>query len=142
MIKAFLLREMAGHHLNQKQLAERIGAHPTLVSKWLSEYAPSVPGSHYCNRLAEVFGYTPEYVLKLAGHLPDEESVVEGDPEMTLFLRDAHELMSQLEPERRPQLRVLFQALFSFVGDNKSAACDTLAQLNGGQNGQLGQKTA
>ena len=78
MIRAMLTEEMERRRLTQRALAQELGCEPSLVSKWLMEDGGSVPSPRYCTRLAEVFGYTPEEVLRLAGHLP---GVAEGSPE-------------------------------------------------------------
>lgn len=127
MIRDFLLREMAGQQMSQRDLARRVGCDATLVSRWVSQDNTSVPGPRYCNKLATVFGYSPGYVLKLAGHMPEDEEVEEKveDAEREAMLAELREILDSFERSRWKDLVGTMRAVVALSnthGDQSGSA--------------------
>jgi len=65
-----------------------VGANAALVSRWLSESAPVVPGPYYCRRIAEVLGLPKAHIMQLAGHdepTPAEPSGIDMEKQQALL---------------------------------------------------------
>lgn len=65
-------------HLSQNDLAVRIGATPTIVSRW--ERGTAAPGRESCVALAEVFGCSLDWLIRGEGNAPSAESAADLAP--------------------------------------------------------------
>lgn len=63
-------------HLSQNDLAGRIGATSTIVSRW--ERGTATPGTEFCVALAEAFGCSLDWLIKGEGDGPAEPELLDA----------------------------------------------------------------
>ena len=96
----WLTGEMDRRDWNNTDLAKRAGVVPSTVSMIISGHKK--PGLEFCVGVARAFGVSPEYVLRLAGHLPPRLDPSGLPPETSELVRELNELLlRQPEPEQR-----------------------------------------
>jgi transcriptional regulator with XRE-family HTH domain len=64
----FLRAELTARKWSNSRLARACGVSESLVSRWKNGH--TVPTANNCTSIAEAFGVEPDYVLRLAGHMP------------------------------------------------------------------------
>lgn len=103
-LSAWLANELENRGWSARELARRAGVSHTPIAKALT--GETRPSSDVCLGIARALGKQPEYVLRLAGHLPPlPPEVVEA--------READRLLHLMTPERR---RIALDILRGLVG--------------------------
>ncbi len=94
--------EMKRRGWSRAELARRAGLSRAAVSDVLNLKYP--PGPEFCRALARAFGYSQEYVFRLAGLIDDPLP-----PGVSLDGLALAQLLSQLPPEDREEILALVQ---------------------------------
>lgn len=97
---AWLRDQLVAQQLSQASLVRAIGAHSSVVSRWLNDR--DIPRPRSCERLALALGVRPEEVLARAGHLalvaPEAQRLSD---QLRAAAARARTLESQVEQLRR-----------------------------------------
>lgn len=81
----WLLDQMRRRDWNQTDVAERVGTHSSVVSRWVR--GERVPDTKSIDKIADVFGLPVDDVLTIAGHRPAVEPLDPDDPRELLAAR-------------------------------------------------------
>jgi transcriptional regulator with XRE-family HTH domain len=73
----WLNEQLERTNLSQSEASRRAGLGPNAISEIING---RIPGLKVCRALAELFGAPPDYVLRLAGHLPSQRPQDHRDP--------------------------------------------------------------
>jgi transcriptional regulator with XRE-family HTH domain len=98
----WLHAELRRRKLSQSKLAAYLGVHPSGVNRWLTK--GMLPSTESCAALARVLHVDLNYLMRLAGHLPEEtgESPTPASPpdwivaELSDFTDQDWRVLSQL----------------------------------------------
>lgn len=82
-LRDWILDQLAFHDWKQSELADRVGVSAAQVSRWIS--GENRPERDNCLKLAAVFDVEPNYVLSLAGHRPEIETMLDLDDPLVQF---------------------------------------------------------
>lgn len=74
----WLARQLDRKRWTQTELALRIGTNSSVVSRWVR--GERVPDPKSIDKIADVLGFKPDYVMMIAGHLPHVEGMKGDDP--------------------------------------------------------------
>ena len=85
------------HGLDQKDLAQKLGVHPQVITAWKNEKKPSKSYRKYVDAIAELFGTTSDYLLTGEKEKPAPETVGELRSEVS-------QLFGDLTPEEWKQV--------------------------------------
>ena len=98
-------------NLSQSEASRRAGLGPNAISEIING---RTPGLKVCVALADLFGFSPEYVLRLAGHLPEERSRDEQaiSAQAIYLIHRLRELLALLprDQQERIMANTIFQA--------------------------------
>ena len=83
--------------LEQKDLAQRIGVHPQVITAWKNQEKPSKSYRKYVDSIAEILGTTSDYLLTGQKEKPAPQDEGGLDAELNWLLED-------LTPEERKQV--------------------------------------
>jgi transcriptional regulator with XRE-family HTH domain len=78
-LRDWLTEECNRRNLSWREASVRAGVYPGAVSAIMNGQRP---GLEVCKAMARSFGTPPEYVLRLAGHLPPQVDPADIDPEL------------------------------------------------------------
>jgi transcriptional regulator with XRE-family HTH domain len=87
---AWLRRQLQRRDWSQADLARRMNAATGAVSNWVR--GERIPNPQSCERLADVLGEDPDFVLTLAGHRPPDPS--DDDPRIGQLVTLARKMPS------------------------------------------------
>lgn len=97
----WLIAECEKRHLSWSAASRNAGLAPNTIS----EIVGGTPaGIKRLTALAEYFGSSPEYVLRLAGHLPERPTAEVEDAELRYKLQQIAEILRDLPPDLKQQL--------------------------------------
>ena len=78
-LRAWINRECEKRYWSWRQASIRAGITPGAISAIMNGERP---GLEVCKALAHTFDVSPEYVLRMAGHLPPLQDADSDDPEI------------------------------------------------------------
>ena len=102
-------------NLSQSEASRRAGLGPNAISEIING---RTPGLKVCVALAELFGFSPEYVLRLAGHLPPRYPQHRRDPRLQATAEKLFEIwdfLAAVDPDALDRLLTIVVAQAEMV---------------------------
>ena len=97
----WLNEQLERTNLSQSEASRRAGLGPNAISEIING---RTPGLKVCVALAEFFGHSPEWVLRLAGHLPDRAPRDTQRAELRHKVERIAEVLATLPPDLQDRL--------------------------------------
>lgn len=96
--------------ISERQLAAYMGVSPAAMNRWIK--GQGTPDPTYCWKIAELAGLPIEHVMRIAGHLPQEDERSAPDPPwLSALISEIRAL--QVTPEEAQILDVTLRGLLA-----------------------------